>query len=102
MAHEITYEFEEIEVEKDGVTYVCYGVCNVEYEIVSEFHLFDGKRLDWPEIQDYSRFKIRICDVDGKDLEYLDCDSDHPYAKMIIAKFDEDFIVELCTKDHEG
>jgi len=102
MAHEITYEFEEIEVEKDGVTYVCYGVCNVEYEIVSEFHLFDGKRLDWPEIQDYNRFKIRICDVDGRDLEYLDCDSDHPYAKLVIAQFDEDFIVELCTKDHEG
>ena len=101
MAQEITYEFEEVEIEKDGVTYVCYGVCNVEYEIVSEFH-FNGNRFDWPEIQDYSRFKIRICDVDGKDLEYLDCNSDHPYAELITAQFDEDMILSACTKNYEG
>jgi hypothetical protein len=101
MAHEFTYEFEEIEIEKDGVTYVCYGVCNVEYEIVSEMH-YNGNRFNWADVLGYDRFKIRITDVDGKDLEYLDCDSDHPYAKLVIAQFDEDFIVELCTKNYEG
>ena len=101
MSYQMTYEFEEIEIEKDGVTYVCYGVCNVEYAVASEIH-YNGRHIEWPEIYGYDYFKIRICDVDGRDLEYLDCDWEHPYAKLVIAKFDKDFIGELCFKHYEG
>jgi hypothetical protein len=100
MSQEMAYEFEEIEIEKDNVTYVCYGVCNVEYAMNCEMH-YNGQRLYWAEIFGYDNFKIRICDVDGKDLEYLDVRHEHPIAQRIIDKFDDDFISELCIKDSE-
>jgi hypothetical protein len=101
MSQEMAYEFEEIEIEKDGVTYVCYGVCNVEYSMACEMH-YNGKNMYWPEIFGYDHFKIRICDVDGRDLEFLDVRHDHHIAQLIIEKFDEEFISDKCSENYYG
>lgn len=100
MLQDMPFEFEEIEIVKDHRMYYCYGVCNVEYEV---FWAYDHRlrTVSYVQVVGYDNFKVRLTDIDGNDIDFLDCDKENPYAKLIIDQLNKDEILieEACYND---